>query len=196
MKQFTLIQLCLFVLVAAAVVSVVVTIIRNRELTRKIVGLRDASKSFYAEKRLREDANAQQQLGASFLVDLALNPTGRNIPILRFLDTIDDEHLRFRKIELEADDTFAIYWFSESPFEHDFTSRNQYAVKSLCILVNLESGELIDSIMGSEGLYSYYYDDEFPENELQRIEWGREDGVTVNYLISRTGFHERASDEK
>jgi len=190
MKQFTLSQLCLFVVIAAASISTVVTIVRNRGLARENHDLRSASESFLSELQHREDANAQQQLGTSFLVDLALDSTDRNIVLLKFLNTIDDEHLRFRKISLEADEDYAIYWFSESPFNADFTSRDQYTAKSLCILVNHKTGDLIDSIMGSEGLYSYYYDHEFPENVLQRIEWGREDGVTINYRVSRSGFHE------
>ena len=194
MKQFTILQLCGFVAIAATVTTLFVTIVSNRELKRDNAAAQTRSMTFEAEIQHRDNVNAQLRLGSSFIVDLALTPTIQNKEFLRFLDSIDDDYLRFRKIELVTDSDFAIYWFSESPFSHDNSTRDGYTPRSLCVLINLESGEMVDWLMGTEGLYSYGRDHESPKSELQRLEWGREDGSVVEYRVLRTGFIEIKPD--
>ena len=196
MKQFTLSRLFLLVTFTAVSVSAIVALVRYREIISENSELRSEREDYQSQLLYREEANLQQQLGASFLVDLALDSTGDHRAILQFLDTICDKHLRFREIAIEADERYVICWFSESPFNPDFTDREHYSPKSLCILVDSSTRTIIDSIMGSEGLYSYRYDHEFPENVLLKMEWGSEDGTIVDYYVSRTGFQEAKPDGK
>ena len=106
-----------------------------------------------------------------------------------FLAAIDRHGFAFQKIELERLEGCSVYCYSEAKRNPDLSERPDYNPRSLCLLVNDDTLEVIDSMMGSNGLFSVGF-----ILDEQNLTWENPDGSMTEYRILESGFSPAASD--
>lgn len=121
----------------------------------------------------------QHRLGAAYLIKLSQSEDewSRFKP---FLATIDPYGFEFQKFELEDLEGRSIYCYFEAKYNPNLSERANYNPKSLCLLVNDETLEVVDSMMGTNGLTSL--------QGSHSLTWENPDGSTTDYKILETGF--------
>ena len=182
MKQFSISSLLLFITVIALGVAVIASQLSNYSLQSENAELLEELDScdFIIDRKY--DTIQQYRLGASYLVKLSQSEE-QWPKYAQFLSTIDRHGFAFKKFDLNRVEGYSIYCYSEAKRNPDLTERANYTPRSLCILVKDDTLEVIDSMMGRNGLYSVGF-----VGDEQGLTWETPDGSMVEYRIMETGF--------
>jgi len=177
MKQFSISSLLLFITVIALGVAVIATQLSNYSLQSENAELLEELDScdFIIDRKY--DTIQQYRLGASYLVKLSQSEE-QWPKYAQFLATIDRHGFAFKKFDLNRVEGYSIYCYSEAKRNPDLTERANYTPRSLCILVKDDTLEVIDSMMGRNGLYSVGF-----VGDEQDLTWETPDGSMVEYRI-------------
>ena len=188
MKQFSISGVLLSVALVVMGIALVTSQRSNHFRQSENAKLLNEIESYNFIIDRKYDTIQQYRLGASYLVKLSQTEQGRS-KFLPFLSRIDRKGFAFVKIELERVEGYSIYNYFEAKRNPDRSERANHSPMSLCLLVNDDTLEILDSMKGSNGLDSVGFSQHY-----QYLTWENPDGSTTEYRITETGFTQSLTD--